>query len=183
MVEELDGAGALPSTLREQVVEKTDGVPLFIEELTKSLLESVPTAPTDDDHDGAASQLDLAVPSTLKDSLAARLDRLGPAKDVALRAAVLGREFSFELLDKVYTELAPTLEERLSELVDAELIYQSADGPGASYIFKHALIQDAAYHSLRKRTRLEWHSRIVRVLRDAVPQACRVRAGEDSAPL
>ena len=97
---------------------------------------------------------------------------------MALRAAVLGREFSFELLDKVYTELAPTLEERLSELVDAELIYQSADGPGASYIFKHALIQDAAYHSLRKRTRLEWHSRIVRVLRDEFPKRAESEPGE-----
>jgi len=172
MARGIAAARALPPAVLDQVVEKTDGVPLFIEELTNCVLESAPMARGEDGQEEAVSPPDLAIPSTLQDSLAARLDRLGPAKDVAQLAAVLGREFSYELLAAVSTADAPLLEERLAQLAVAELVYQSVesvDRPNVSYSFKHALIQEAAYQSLLKSTRRAQHQRIARVLEERFP--------------
>src|SRR5262249_12325695 len=136
----------------------TDGVPLFVEELTKSVVESV----------GALREapLHLTIPATLHDSLMARLDRLGPAKELAQIGATLGREFSYEVLPAVLPLDEATLPQGLQRLVEAELIYQRGLPPQATYLFKHALIQDAAYQSLLKSTRQQYHRQIAQVLEE-----------------
>jgi predicted ATPase len=169
MVERISGGSALPPDVLEQVIRKTDGVPLFVEELTKSVLESGQL------HERAGERVwgprlpTLEIPSTLQDSLMARLDRLGRAKEVAQVAAVLGREFSYPLLREVSTAEPQVLDKLLSQLVDAELVYQQGAPPSSSYAFKHALIQDAAYQSLLRGTRRALHARIVQVLEDGFP--------------
>ncbi len=167
MVQQIAGDRPFPPPVLRQVVEKTDGVPLFIEELTKSVLES---APIGRGQDGYAWQPSLSVPATLQDSLAARLDRLGAAKHLAQLAAVLGREFSWELLAAVSGADVPSLEEQLGEIVAAELLYPSRKGPNPSYTFKHALIQETAYESLLRSTRRAQHARIARVLEARFPE-------------
>ncbi len=136
----------------EKVVERTGGVPLFVEELTRAVLEK-----------GGAEPLH-EIPATLHDSLMARLDRLGPAKDVAQIASVIGREFSYELLDAASEIPEGDLQAALAKLADAELIYANGIPPEASYTFKHALIQDAAYEALLKSKRKQLHDRVARVL-------------------
>jgi tetratricopeptide (TPR) repeat protein len=161
---------ALPAVVLEEVVKKTDGVPLFVEELTKSLLESGLLAEGAQRYERADPLPALAIPATLRDSLMARLDRLGPAKGVAQIASVLGREFPFELLDAVASEDAETLEGALQRLVGAELLYRRGTPPRASYTFKHALIQTTAYESLLRRVRQEVHARAARVLEERFPE-------------
>ncbi len=158
MVKQLAGDQALPLEVMKQIVVKTDGVPLFVEELTKSVVEAV----------GAqhAAPAPLAIPATLHDSLMARLDRLGPAKAVAQLSATLGREFSYEVLRAVSPENDAALQQGLQQLVEAELLYQRGLLPQAAYLFKHALIQDAAYQSLLKSTRQQLHQQIARVLEE-----------------
>jgi predicted ATPase len=156
MVEKLTGGKPLPREVLQQIVAKTDGVPLFVEELTKSVVESVGAI-----HE---SPLQLAIPATLQDSLMARLDRLGMAKGIAQVGAVLGREFSYELLQAVSPLDETTLQQGLRQLVEAELLYQRGLPPQATYLFKHALIQDTAYHSLLKSTRQQYHHQIAQVL-------------------
>jgi class 3 adenylate cyclase/predicted ATPase len=162
MVQGVAKGEALPPELVQQLVKRTDGVPLFVEELTKSVLESVGVA-----REGEAPAL--AIPETLQDSLMARLDRLGPAKEVAQVAAVLGREFPYELLAAAAAEDGTSLERGLERLVSAELLYQRGEPPDAAYTFKHALIQEAACQSLLKGTRRAWHARIARVLEESFP--------------
>jgi len=147
----------LPSVVRDQVVKKTDGVPLFVEEFTRTVLESEALSSTDE---RSSSPPEFAVPTTLQDSLMSRLDRLGPAKGVAQIASVLGREFSYELLAAVSSS-EPSPEEDLSRLVTAGILQRRDGAAGVSYVFKHALIQDTAYGSLLKATRRVWHARIV----------------------
>ena len=138
---------------------RADGVPLYVEELTKAVAEP-----------GAARGAD-AIPSTLAGSLMARLDRLSAAKEVAQRAAVLGREFGYPLLAAVAGMDDAGLRQGLARLVDAEIVFQRGEPPEATYTFKHALVQEAAYESLLKRTRQQLHGRVVDVLRRAVPRA------------
>src|SRR5581483_10047775 len=118
-----------------------------------------------------AVPLPLLIPSTLQDSLMARLDRLGPAKAVAQLGATLGREFSSEMLHTVSREDEDTLRQTLHQLIDAELLYQRGLPPHATYLFKHALIQDAAYQSLLKSTRQQYHTQIAQVLEKRFPEA------------
>jgi class 3 adenylate cyclase/predicted ATPase len=155
----------LPETLIAQIVTKTDGVPLFVEELTKAVLESDRPA----GEDAAASSL-LAIPTTLHDSLMARLDRLATAKEVAQLGATLGREFGYDLIEAVSPLDAVSLRQALARLVDAELLYQSGKPPQARYVFKHALIQDAAYQSLLKSTRARYHEQIARAMEERLPE-------------
>ncbi len=131
------------------IVAKTDGVPLFIEELTKTVMESAG---------------DTAVPATLKDSLMARLDRLGGARDVAQIAAVIGRQFSFSLLQAVASKNAGELDGLLTKLVAAGIVFPEERGLERSFIFKHALVRDAAYESLLLMRRREWHERVAYAL-------------------
>lgn len=142
----------LPAETLEALVARADGVPLYVEELTKAVAEP-----------GAARGAD-AIPSTLAGSLMARLDRLSTAKGVAQRAAVLGREFGYPLLLAVTGMEDAVLRQGLARLVDAEVVFQRGEPPEATYTFKHALVQEAAYESLLKRTRQQLHGRVVDVL-------------------
>jgi class 3 adenylate cyclase/tetratricopeptide (TPR) repeat protein len=156
MVTTLLGA-TVPETL-EALVARADGVPLYVEELTKAVAEP-----------GAARGAD-AIPTTLAGSLMARLDRLSTAKEVAQRAAVLGREFGYPLLAAITGMEEAGLRQGFARLVDAEIVFQRGEPPHATYTFKHALVQEAAYESLLKRTRQQIHWRVVEVLRERFPE-------------
>ena len=148
LVVHVAGGKPLPSVILQQLVDKADGVPLFVEEMTKTVLESGLLRrqrwPLRADRASPA----LAIPATLHDSLMARLDRLGAAKGVAQLGATIGRQFAYELLQAVSPLDEATLQQGLRQLVEAELVYQRGAPPQATYTFKHALIQDAAYQSL-----------------------------------
>ncbi|MBI3796033.1 MAG: AAA family ATPase, partial [Deltaproteobacteria bacterium] len=162
IVRDLTSGKALPAEVVRQIVAKTDGVPLFVEELTKMVVESGLYV-------GAthASPLPpLAIPATLHDALMARLDRLAPVREVAQMAATLGREFSYDLLQSVSPLDEVSLPQALAKLVEAEVLYQRGLPPQARYIFKHALIQDAAYQSLLRSKRQQYHSQIAQVLEE-----------------
>ena len=147
MVESLARGKTLPAEMRQQLIARTDGVPLFVEELTKAVMES-----------------ELAIPASLHDSLMARLDRLGTAKEIGQLGAALGREFAYELIHAVSPVDEAALQQALVKLVDAGLLYQRGLPPQARYVFKHALIQDTAYESLLKTTRQQYHQQIARAL-------------------
>src|SRR5467141_28791 len=163
---------ALPAEVVEQVVAKTDGVPLFVEELTKMVLESGLLQEREDRYVLTGPLPPLAIPTTLHDSLMARLDRLATVKSLAQLGATLGREFSYELLQVVSPWDEGTLQRGLHQLVEAEFLYQRGLPPQAMYRFKHALIQDAAYQSLLKSTRQQYHQHIAQVLKRRFPDLC-----------
>ena len=152
------------------MLSKTDGVPLFVEELLKMILESDLVQEEEGHYVLAGPVSSTAIPATLQDSLIARLDRLTEAREVAQLGATLGREFLYEVLQAVSSLDEPTLQQRLMQLVQAELLYQRGLPPHASYRFKHALIQDAAYQSLLKSTRQQYHQRIAQVLAKHFPE-------------
>lgn len=166
LVKKLAQGRKLPVRLVRALVEKTDGVPLFVEELTKSLLESDMPVSEDSGEDRL-----LDIPATLRDTLTARLDRIDAgAKEVAQLASAIGRHFSFDLLAGVSGRDPATLAEELAHLVDAELIYPDESVPGeGAYLFKHALIQDTAYESMLRSRRREIHGTIARVLAEEFP--------------
>jgi predicted ATPase len=169
MIAQVTGGKALPPEVVAQIVAKTDGVPLFVEELTKTVLESGLLR----EMDGAYALTDplplLAIPATLHDSLMARLDRLAPVKTVAQLGAVLGRTFSYAVLQAVSPLDEAPLQQALARLVEAELLYQRGVLPQATYLFKHALIQEAAYQSLLKSTRQQYHQQIAQVFETRFP--------------
>jgi class 3 adenylate cyclase/tetratricopeptide (TPR) repeat protein len=154
----------LPKEVIEQIVAKTDGVPLFVEELTKTILESGLVVETGDAFRLSGSPLELAIPATLQDSLMARLDRSASMREVAQVGACIGRQFSHELLAVVLTQDAATLNAALRQLEAAGLLFRSGTAKNVSYAFKHALIQDAAYTSLLKSGRRFIHARIAAAL-------------------
>jgi predicted ATPase len=152
-------------------VAKTDGVPLFVEELTKTVLESGLLADVGDRYELAGRLPPLAIPATLHDSLMARLDRLAPVKDVAQTAAVIGRDFTLELLAAVSPLSEADLATALDQLVSSELVFRRSTPPLATYSFKHALVQDVAYSSLLKGKRRDLHAQIAQVLENRFPDA------------
>jgi class 3 adenylate cyclase/predicted ATPase len=164
------GGKALPSEVVEQIVTKTDGVPLFVEELTKMVLESGLLREGEDHYELTGPLPPLAIPATLHDSLMARLDRLATVKDVAQLGATIGRTFAYELLQAASPLDEATLQHGLRQLVEAELVYQRGVPPQATYMFKHALIQDAAYQSLLRSTRQQYHQRLAQVLAEQFPE-------------
>jgi class 3 adenylate cyclase/predicted ATPase len=164
MITQLGGGKALPAEVVQHIVTRTDGVPLYVEELTKMLLESDLLREEEDHYALAGTLSGVAIPATLQDSLMARLDRLPMVREVAQLGAVLGREFAYEMLKALAAVEESTLQERLRQLVGAELLYQRGRPPRARYMFKHALIQDAAYASLLKRTRQQYHQQIAQML-------------------
>jgi TOMM system kinase/cyclase fusion protein len=166
MIERLAAGHTLPRAVIAQITEKADGVPLVLEEMVKMVLESGSSAGTE----GAGPVRPLEIPATLRDSLMARLDRLGSAKEVAQLAATLGREFSHDLLVAVSPWDEDHLQRELNRLVDAELLYRRGLPPRARYLFKHGLIQDAAYESLLRSHRQEFHGRIAEVLERRFPE-------------
>ena len=171
IVKQVTGGKALPSEVLQQVVTKTDGVPLFVEELTKMVLESGLLREERDGYELTRPLPPLAIPATLHDSLMARLDRLATVKEVAQLGATLGREFNYELIKAVSPLDDEILQRSLEQLVEVELLYQRGVPPQSTYLFKHALIQDVAYQSLLKSTRQQYHQRIVEVLHEQFPEA------------
>jgi predicted ATPase/class 3 adenylate cyclase len=164
------GGKHLPHQVLQQIVEKTDGVPLFVEELTKAILEAGYLKEVDGHYELTGAFPALAIPATLQDSLMARLDRLMTAKGIAQLGAVIGPQFSYDLLQAVSQLDTRTLQRELGRLVEAELLYQRGVPPQATYTFKHALIQDAAYQSLLNSTRQQYHQRIVQILEELFPE-------------
>jgi predicted ATPase len=156
----------LPAEVFDQIVAKTDGVPLFMEELTKSVLESGLLREESDSYVLASVLTPLAIPSTLHDSLTARLDRLSPIKETAQIAAAIGREFSHTLIEAVSPIKGDALEAILQQLMEAELIHRRGTPPKAHYTFKHALVQDAAYGSMLRGRRQAIHAQIARALQE-----------------
>jgi class 3 adenylate cyclase len=180
LVEQVAGTNALPDEIMAEIVERTDGIPLFVEELTKAVLEAgnadatraVSTAPLPA----------LAVPATLHASLMARLDRLGfAAKEVAQAAAAIGREFPFELLAPAAQKAEADLEAALGRLNDAGLVFCRGTPPQATVMFKHALVRDVAYGSLLRARRQELHARIAQAYQSCIPETARTQP--DSSPI
>jgi predicted ATPase len=158
LIADLTGDKALPGATVDQIIERTDGIPLFIEELTKVLVER-----------GGAGAPAREIPATLRDMLTARLDRMGDAKEIAQIASVIGNEFSARLLRDVAPIAEGRLNAELKKLVDAELLFEQGDSPPTSYRFKHALIQDAAYQSLVRSRRQHYHRKVAETLRERYP--------------
>ncbi|MBI3756842.1 MAG: adenylate cyclase, partial [Deltaproteobacteria bacterium] len=169
LVTHLAGGKVLPAEVMQHVVSKTDGVPLFVEELTKTVLESNVLRQVNGHYELLGPLSTLAIPSTLQDSLMARLDRHPVSKEVAQLGAVLGREFAYTTLKALTPLDDATLQERLAQLVEAELLYQRGRPPRAHYVFKHALIQDAAYASLLKSSRQHYHQQIAHLFEHQFP--------------
>ena len=169
MVSRVAGGKALPADLLGQILTKTDGVPLFVEELTKSILESGELKEAADRYDYIGSAHTVTIPATLRDSLMARLDRFMPVKEIAQIGAAIGREFSHELISAVAPIPQAQLDAALSQLTDSGLAFRRGTPPDATYTFKHALVQDAAYDSLLKSRRQELHAKIARVIDERFP--------------
>ena len=160
----------LPDELIERIVDRTDGVPLFVEELTKSVLESGILREAADRYVIDRALPPLTIPTNLRASLRARLDRLGPVRDVAQIGAAIGREFSYELLHAVSRLPEDELQIALARLVSSELVFQRGTPPDAVYAFKHALVQDAAHESLLRRARQQMHAHIAEALEAHSPE-------------
>jgi class 3 adenylate cyclase/tetratricopeptide (TPR) repeat protein len=162
MIDHVAGNKLLPASVRQDIVERTDGIPLFVEEMTKALLEA-----GDQEAERAVAAFpspSVAVPASLHASLMARLDRLGPAKEVAQIGAVIGREFSRPLLDAVARKPEAELQSALHELIEAGLLFRLGVPPHTTYLFKHALVQDTAYGTLLREPRRALHARIAETL-------------------
>ncbi|ETW95109.1 MAG: hypothetical protein ETSY1_32020 [Candidatus Entotheonella factor] len=175
MVSQLTAGKALPSALHQHIVSRSDGVPLFVEELTKMVLESDLLREGPHHYELLGPLPALSIPSTLQDSLMARLDRLVTARGIAQLGAVIGRQFSYALIQAVSQLDDDTLQREMARLIDAELLYQRGELPQANYIFKHTLIQEVAYQSLLKSTRQQVHQRIVQVLTEAFPSTVKAQ--------
>jgi predicted ATPase len=163
MIDRVVGNNLIPANVRQDIIERTDGIPLFVEEMTKSVLEA--------GSEGAAKHLaaavpspTLAVPASLQALLMARLDRLGPGKEAAQISAAIGREFSHALLSAVVSKSEPELASSLDRLIAAGLLFRQGVRPHATYLFKHALVQDAAYGTLLREPRRALHARIAKIL-------------------
>ena len=170
MIAHITGGKALPKEIADQIIDRTDGVPLFIEELTKTVVESGVLTDLGDRYTVAGPVPPLAIPTSLNASLLARLDRLAPSREVAQIAAALGRQFSHELISAIAPIPQQQLDDALAQLVRAELIFRRGTPPDAEYTFKHALVQDAAYGTLLRSRRLQLHARIVATLEDHFPE-------------
>ncbi|HET8646632.1 MAG TPA: hypothetical protein VFO85_14150, partial [Vicinamibacteria bacterium] len=175
IVAEVAGRRALPAAVSVQIVAQADGVPLFVEELTKMVLESGLLQEREERYALTGPLPPLAIPATLHDSLMARLDRLATVKGLAQLGATLGREFPYALLQAISPWDEATLQRGLHQLVEAEFLYQRGLPPQATYVFKHALIQDAAYQSLLRSTRQQHHQRIAQVLAERFPETAAIQ--------
>jgi class 3 adenylate cyclase/tetratricopeptide (TPR) repeat protein len=169
MVSTLAGGKALPAVLLEQILTRTDGVPLFVEELTKSVLESGELKEVEDHYEYGGSARAVTIPTTLRNSLMARLDRFIPVKEIAQIGAAIGREFSYELIAAVAPMSQAQLGASLLQLSASGLAFRRGTPPDAVYTFKHALVQDAAYDSLLRSRRQDLHGKIARVIQVRFP--------------
>ena len=169
MIEGVIGNKALPANIRQDIIERADGIPLFVEEMTKAVLEAE-SQDAVEHLAGAVPSSTLAVPASLQASLMARLDRLGPAKEVAQIGAAIGREFSHSLLAAVSHKPETELGSALDRLVQSGLLFRQGVPPHATYLFKHALVQDAAYGTLLREPRRALHARIAEALESQFPE-------------
>jgi class 3 adenylate cyclase/tetratricopeptide (TPR) repeat protein len=170
LIERVTGGKALPSEVLEQILARTEGVPLFAEELTKTVLESGFLGDAGDRYVLTRPLPPLAIPATLHDSLMARLDRLASAKEVAQIGACIGREFDHQLLAAVVSLPEAELRVALDRLVAAELVFRRGVAPAITYMFKHAMVRDAAYESLLRKRRQDLHARIASAIELRFPQ-------------
>jgi predicted ATPase len=168
MIDRVTGNKLLPESIRQDIVERTDGIPLFVEEMTKAVLEAESEAEARNTAAAVPSSA-IAVPASLHASLMARLDRLGPAKEVAQTGAAIGREHSHALLAFVMRRPDAELESALDRLVAAGLLFRQGLPPQATYLFKHALVRDVAYGSLLRGQRQQLHGRIADALAEHLP--------------
>lgn len=171
IVSRLAGGKPLPDDLLKKILAKTDGVPLYVEELTKAILESGELKDAGDHYDYAGAARSITIPATLRDSLTARLDRSPAAKEIAQIGAAIGREFSYELIAAVAPHTQTELDSALNQLTESGLAFRRGTPPEATYTFKHALVQDAAYDSLLKSRRQALHAKIARMLEEHFPAA------------
>ena len=162
MIDGVTGNKALPLAVKRDIVERTDGIPLFVEEITKAVLEAGGEGV--EDAVAAVPLSSVSVPASLHASLMARLDRLGSAKELAQIGAVIGREFPHALIAAVARKAEPELRSALDRLIDATLLFRQGVAPHATYLFKHALVQDAAYSTLLREPRRDLHARIAETL-------------------
>ncbi|MDE5452931.1 AAA family ATPase [Bradyrhizobium sp. CSA112] len=169
IVTQVAGGRALPTEVMKRIVDKTDGNPLFVEELTKTVLEAGILVKQTDGYRLNGPLPPLAIPETLQDSLMARLDRLYSVKEIAQVGAAIGREFSYSLIRAVVARDETALKHALIELEQAELVYRQGEPPEAVYSFKHALVRDAAYETLLKSRRHQLHGQIARTLEESFP--------------
>lgn len=170
MISQVTGGKPLPREVADQIIERTDGVPLFIEELTKTVVESGVLTDAGDRYTIGGPLPPVAIPTSLNASLLARLDRFAPTREVAQIAAALGRQFSHDLISAVATMPKQQLEDSLAQLVHAELVFRRGMPPEAEYTFKHALVQDAAYGTLLHSRRQQLHARITATLESRFPK-------------
>ena len=170
MITQVAGGKGFATEVTERLAEKTDGVPLFVEELTRMVLETGQFAETAARYEFVGEWAQFAIPASLHDSLMARLDRSGPAKDIAQWGALLGREFTYEVIQLVAPHDQAVLMEGLERLVELELVFQRGVARQAQYRFKHALVQEVASQSLPRRRRQAGHQRIAHVLEAHFPQ-------------
>ena len=170
MIGHLAGGRPLPGEVVDHIVAKADGVPLYVEELTKAILGSGVLEARGDIYVLTGALAQLHIPETLQDSLMARLDRAPRLREVAQLGSVLGREFAYDMISALAGLEEQTLQSGLGQLVVDELLYQRGRPPRSRYLFKHALIQDAAYQSLLKRTRQQYHQQVAKLLEDRFPE-------------
>jgi predicted ATPase/class 3 adenylate cyclase len=170
MIQQQAGRKTMPPEVLDHIVSKADGVPLYIEELSKAILEANILREEEDHYELIGPLSGITIPTTLQDLLMARLDRLPTVREVAQLGSVFGREFAYEMIQAVAAYEEPTLQSGLDQLVQAELLYQRGRRPHARYTFKHALVQDAAYHSLLKRTRKYYHQQVGELLECRYPE-------------
>jgi class 3 adenylate cyclase/tetratricopeptide (TPR) repeat protein len=175
MIDRVVGNKRLPASIRQDIIERTDGIPLFVEEMTKAVLEAAETDGTAVRVAAAVPSPVLAVPASLHASLMARLDRLGSAKAIAQVGAVIGRGFSHALVAAVVHKSQRELETGLEQLIAAGLLFRQGAPPHATYLFKHALVQDAAYGTLLRSSRRQLHGRIADVLEKEFPEIVEVQ--------
>ena len=175
MVDRITNGRALPKILLDEIVAKTDGIPLFIEELTKMVVNSDIVSEYDEHYELTGELSELSIPSTLQDLLNARLDNLGAAKKIAQLASVIGREFSFDMLLAISNFDEEDIYKCIEQLIDAELISQRGLGIQSVYIFKHALIHDAAMSSILKKNRQTFHKNLAFVLEERYPEVIKER--------
>jgi hypothetical protein len=175
MAAAVTGGRRLPAEVLETVASRTDGVPLFVEELVLTMIEAGALVEKEGGYALAKPLSEVAIPATLRDSLVARLDRLGRAKETAQVASAIGRELTFDLLREVSLLEDAAVQEDLDRLVAAELVFRKRRVKSAAYVFKHALVRDAAYDSMLRRSRVEVHARIAAALAVKFPEVAAER--------
>ena len=174
MIDRVTGPKPLPPNVRQDIIRRTDGVPLYVEEITKAVLEAGTEEATERAVVSIPSPI-LAVPASLHASLMARLDRLGPGKELAQIGACIGREFSHTLLVAIVGKPEADLQAALDRLITAGLLFRQGEPPNASYLFKHALVQDAAYGTLLRSHRQQLHGRIATTLEREFPESMEIQ--------